>query len=58
MFELTKYGKTYGFIEVPNTKNVGYDYSEVASAASGITMANYRMKSNDILTMKQIMLLE
>ncbi len=49
MFELTKYGKTYGFIEVPNTKNVGYDYSEVASAASGITMANYRMKSNDII---------
>lgn len=49
MFELTKYGKTYGFIEVPNTKDLGYDYSEVASAASGITMANYRMKSNDII---------
>lgn len=49
MFELTKYGKTYGFIEVPNTKDLGYDYSEVANAASGITIANYRMKSNDII---------
>jgi len=49
MFELTKYGKTYGFIEVPNTKSLGYDYSEVVSASSGITVANYRMKSNDII---------
>jgi len=49
MFELTKYGKTYGFIEVPNTKDLGYDYSEVVSATSGITVANYRMKSNDVI---------
>lgn len=47
MFELTKFGKTYGYIEVPNTEN---DF-DVTSAFSGISTSgtyNFRMKSTDV----------
>lgn len=48
MFELTKFGKTYGYIETPNVEqNVSYlsNYLGV-STASGTY--NYRMKTNDV----------
>ena len=48
MFELTKFGKTYGYIETPNVdQNMSYlsNYLGV-STASGVY--NYRMKTNDV----------
>lgn len=48
MFELTKFGKTYGYIETPNVdQNMSYlsNYFGV-STASGVY--NYRMKTNDV----------
>lgn len=48
MFELTKFGKTYGYIETPNVEqSVSYlsNYLGV-STASGVY--NYRMKTNDV----------
>lgn len=48
MFELTKFGKTYGYIETPNTDlNVGIT-SGTLDGVSGIPFANYRMKSTDV----------
>ena len=47
MFELTKFGKTYGYIEVPNEANT----LDVTSTLSGIAMTgtyNFRMKSADV----------
>lgn len=47
MFELTKFGKTYGYIEVPNETNT----LSATSAFSGTTTSgtyNYRMKSADV----------
>ena len=47
MFELTKFGKTYGYVEVPNEDN-GLD---ATSALSGLAMSgayNFRMKSADV----------
>lgn len=47
MFELTKYGKTYGYIEAPNQTS-GIDYTEVFTGVNNLTVSNYKMKSNDI----------
>ena len=47
MFELTKYGKTYGYVEAPNQTS-GIDYTEVFTGVNNLTVSNYKMKSNDI----------
>jgi len=47
MFELTKFGKTYGYIEVPNNESA----LDATSAFSGSSMTgtyNFRMKSADV----------
>lgn len=47
MFELTKFGKTYGYIEVPNETND----LDATSTLSGLSMTgtyNFRMKSADV----------
>ena len=47
MFELTKFGKTYGYIEVPNEENS----LDATSTISSMTMSgtyNFRMKSADV----------
>lgn len=47
MFELTKFGKTYGYIEVPNEEN----NLDAISTLSGMTTSgpyNFRMKSTDV----------
>ena len=46
MFELTKYGKTYGFIEVPNVEK-GFDTTETWSVVNAGAF-NFKMKSSDI----------
>ena len=49
MFELTKFGKTYGYIEVPNDNN-GLD-AIATTDISGTTMTgtyNFKMKSADV----------
>ena len=46
MFELTKYGKTYGYIEVPNVEK-GFDQSETYTGISSSAF-NFRMKSADV----------
>lgn len=56
MFELTKHGKTYGYIEVPNAKNIQSSISGLGANTDG-TLAgqatvgayNYKMKSDDII---------
>ncbi len=48
MFELTKFGKTYGYIEVPN-ENTGLDVTSSISGISSMTGTyNFRMKSADV----------
>jgi hypothetical protein len=47
MFELTKFGKTYGYIEVPNEDN-GLDTTSVISNATMTGTYNFRMKSADV----------
>ena len=56
MFELTKYGKTYGYIEIPNTKDLLNQsnslsslYDNNMSTATTIGAYNYKMKSDDII---------
>lgn len=47
MFELTKFGKTYGYIEVPNTES----NLDAITAFTGTSMTgtyNFRMKSTDV----------
>ena len=47
MFELTKFGKTYGYIEVPNETND----LDATSTLSGLSMTgtyNFKMKSADV----------
>ena len=47
MFELTKFGKTYGYIEVPNEENT----LDVTSTVSGMAMSgtyNFKLKSTDV----------
>lgn len=47
MFELTKYGKTYGYIETPSV-TTGLDMSEVVGGANSNLVQNYRMRSGDV----------
>ena len=47
MFELTKYGKTYGYIEVPNT-DTGLDASTAFTGTSMTGSYNFRLKSADV----------
>lgn len=49
MFELTRYGKTYGYVETPNV-DMGYDYLTTSFSGTQPTTGafNYRMKSNDV----------
>ena len=47
MFELTKFGKTYGYIEVPNEDNT----LDATSTISGMAMSgtyNFKMRSTDV----------
>ena len=51
MFELTKYGKTYGYIEVPND-TTGFDTNNYVGGTAMLDGAtqnfNYRYKTNDV----------
>jgi hypothetical protein len=47
MFELTKFGKTYGYIEVPNNET-SLDATSGFSGVSTTGTYNYRMKSTDV----------
>jgi hypothetical protein len=50
MFELTKFGKTYGYISVPNVET-GSDFTSAYSSVSGTSVSgsyNFRMKSTDV----------
>lgn len=47
MFELTKFGKTYGYIEVPNTE-ANLDATSAFSGSSMSGTYNFRMKSTDV----------
>ena len=57
MFELTKFGKTYGYIETPNQKN-SYTYVSSFMEANGaaqqqqqgiVGIYNYKLRSNDVV---------
>lgn len=49
MFELTKYGKTYGFIETPNEEQTSnYLMNTYNTTGGSDNFTNYRMKSADI----------
>ena len=47
MFELTKFGKTYGYIEVPNTET-DIDATTAYTGSSMTGTYNFRMKSADV----------
>lgn len=47
MFELTKFGKTYGYIEVPN-EGTDLDATTAYSGMSTTGQYNYRLKSADV----------
>lgn len=48
MFELTKFGKTYGYVETPN-QQTGMDYlSAYLGSNYNAGTYNYKMKSNDV----------
>ena len=47
MFELTKFGKTYGYVEVPNNEST-LDTTTAFTGASMTGTYNYRMKSADV----------
>ena len=47
MFELTKFGKTYGYIEVPNETN-NMDATTTLSGSTTSGVYNFRMKSADV----------
>lgn len=47
MFELTKFGKTYGYIEVPNNES-NLDATTAFSGTSMTGTYNFRMKSADV----------
>lgn len=47
MFELTKFGKTYGYIEVPNTES-NLDATTALSGTSMTGTYNFKMKSTDV----------
>ncbi len=49
MYELTKLGTSYGYIETPNTDAAAYNFSTFGDGTnSGVQFANYKMKSNDV----------
>lgn len=51
MFELTKYGRTYGYIETPNNSSNQLSYTNgfLGQIDSSIgAFGNYKMKSNDV----------
>ena len=47
MFELTKFGKTYGYIETPNVES-NLDGISMLSGATATGVYNFRMKSADV----------
>jgi hypothetical protein len=47
MFELTRFGKTYGYVEVPNETN-GLDATSTISGMAMTGTYNFRMKSADV----------
>lgn len=49
MFELTKHGISYGYIETPNSET-GFNFLDniTMAGATTSTVANYKMKTNDI----------
>ena len=47
MFELTKFGKTYGYVETPNVSS-NLDGLSVFSGSSASGVYNFRMKSADV----------
>jgi len=47
MYELTKYGKTYGYIETPNTDTT-FNIVNNYQGGTDLTYANYKMKSNEV----------
>lgn len=51
MFELTKYGRTYGYVETPDMDLLNtFDYSTITNMAGAPNnlVNNYRMKSSDV----------
>ena len=48
MYELDKYGKTYGYIETPNAELAHMSYLESINQDPNVTYANYRFKSGDV----------
>ncbi|MBO7078329.1 MAG: hypothetical protein J6W64_00775, partial [Bacilli bacterium] len=49
MFELTKYGKTYGFVETPNQDHkLNYLSNYYQTPNNQSANINYAMKSNDV----------
>lgn len=53
MFELTRHGQTYGYIEVPNLpspvdQSVFVNGASASGLATGNTIFNFRYKSNDV----------
>lgn len=48
MFELTKFGKTYGYVEVPNVEASLGMSDTYAGIGTGINSFNFRMKSADV----------
>lgn len=50
MYELTKYGKTYGYIETPNAPStyLSNEYFISTDPTSSNNVYNYRMKSGDV----------
>lgn len=48
MFELTKFGKTYGYIETPNVEQSASYLSNYLGVSTASGVYNYRMKTNDV----------
>lgn len=49
MFELTKFGKVYGYVETPNMQLNGFDYTDtVSGGTNNLSVMNYRLKSTDV----------
>ena len=48
MFELTKYGRTYGYIETPNVESNLDALSSTITGATATGVYNFRMKSADV----------
>ena len=48
MFELTKFGRTYGYVETPNMPGIAFGGQETFTGIQGVTNFNFRMKSSDV----------